>query len=61
MKKCYVHLEKLPKNMIKNSFVEINKKFENHDNIKSKEYKGLNENIYNDNVSHSLFFKNFFL
>ena len=61
MKKCYVHLEKLPKNMIKNSFVEINTKFENPDDIKLKEYKGLDENVYNDNVSHSLFFFNFFL
>ena len=62
MKKCYVHLERLPKHVIKNLFVKDNMKKESPcqetvtlDDIKIEEHKDLNDNIYKDNVSHSLF------
>ena len=63
MKKCYVHLERLPKHMIKKSFVKVNMKYENpcqealkFDEIKIEEHEDLDDNIYKDNVSHSLIF-----
>ena len=67
MKKCYVHLERLPEHMIKSSYekVDIKYEFSSHealkfDEIKIEEHDDLNDKIYKDDVSHSLIcFNNF--
>ena len=63
MKKCYVHLERLPEHIIKNSFVKVGVNFESSsqetlmlDEIKTEEHTDLDDNIYNDKVSHSFIF-----
>ena len=63
MKKCYVHLERLPEHIIKNSFVKVHVNFESSsqetlmlDEIKTEEHTDLDDNIYNDKVSHSFIF-----
>ena len=63
MKKCYVHLERLPQHMIKTSFekVDMNYEFSSHealkfDEIKIEEHEDLNDKIYKDDVSNSLLF-----
>ena len=43
MKRCYVHLERLPEHMIKNPFVKV-------------DLKDLSDNINKDNVSHYFLF-----
>ena len=52
MKKCYVHLERLPVNVIKKCFVKADLKNE----IKVEEHDDLNDQIYNYDVSQSIFF-----
>ena len=47
MKKCYVHLERLPENVIKKSYVKGDLKNE----IKIEEHDDLKDQIYNDDVS----------
>ena len=67
MKKCYIHLERLPQHMIKTSFEKVDMKYEfsSHeafDEIKIEEHDDLNDKIYNDDVSHSLiFFSNLYI
>ena len=63
MKKCYVHLERLPKHMNKKCFVKFDIKNEissqetlEFDEIKIEEHEDLDDNIYKENVSHSLFY-----
>ena len=58
MKKCYVHLERLPEDMIKSSFEKVDMKYETslHDEIKIEAHEDLNDKIYKDDVSHSLLF-----
>ena len=63
MNKCYVHLERLPKHMIKSSFVKVDMKYEfsshealKFDEIKIEEHEDLNDRIYKDDVSHALLF-----
>ena len=54
-----VHLERLPKHMIKNCFVKVNIKYEKtlkFDEIKIEKHEDLDDNIYKDNVS--FFFTN---
>ena len=51
MKNCYVHLERLPENVIKKGFRKADMKNE----IKVKEHYDLNDQIYNDDVSQSVF------
>ena len=51
MKKFYVHLERLPKKEIKKRFGKVDLKNE----IKVEEHGDLNDQIYNDDVSQSLF------
>ena len=51
MKKCYVHLERLPESAIKKSFVKTDLMNE----IKVEEHDDLNGQIYNDDVSQSVF------
>ena len=64
MNKCYVHLERLPKNMIKSSFVKVDMKYEfsSHeafDEIKIEEHDDLNAKIYKEDVRHYLIFFSF--
>ena len=66
MKKCYIHLERLPQHMIKTSFEKVDMKYEfssheafKFDEIKIEEHEDLNDKIYKDDVSNSvLFFSN---
>ena len=51
MEKCYVHLERLPENVNKKCFGKVDLKNE----IKVEEHDDLNDQIYNDNVSQSVF------
>ena len=51
MNKCYVDLEKLPENEIKKCFVKAESKNE----IKVEEHDDLDDQIYIDNVSQSVF------
>ena len=58
IKKCYVHLERLPEHMIKKCSVKIDMKYLSSseetlklDEIKIEEFEDLDGNIYNDNVS----------
>ena len=48
---CYAHLERLPENVIKRGFRKADLKIE----IKVEEHDDLNDQIYNDDVSHSVF------
>ena len=59
MKKCYVHLERLPEHMIKKSIVKVDIKCENPseetfkaDEIKIEDHNDLDDYIYTNNVSH---------
>ena len=63
LKECYVHIERLPEHMVKKSFVKVDIKYEtsseetlDYDEIKIEEHDDLNDNIYEDNVSHSFDF-----
>ena len=49
--KCYVHLERLPENEIKKCFGKVDLK----NQIKIEGHDDLNDQIYNDNVSQSVF------
>ena len=51
MKKCNVHLERLPENIIKKCFGKVDLKNE----IKVEEHDDLNDQIYYDDVSQSVF------
>ena len=51
MNRCYVDLEKLPESEIKKYFVKADLKNE----IKIEEHDDLNDQIYSDNVSQSVF------
>ena len=64
IKKCYVHLERLPQHMVKKCFVKFDVKYEissqeklEFDEIKIEEHENLDDNIYKGNVSHSLFYQ----
>ena len=50
MKKCYVHLERLPDHVIKEYLEKYDLKYE----IKIEEHNDLNDDIYRDKVSQSL-------
>ena len=57
MKKCYVHLQRLPEHIIKNSYVKIDMECQNSsqetiefNEIEVKEHENLNDNFYRDNV-----------
>ena len=57
MKKCYVHLQRLPEHIIKNSYVKIDMECQNSsqetikfNEIEIKEHENLNDNFYRDNV-----------
>ena len=51
MKKCYARLERLPENVIKKGIRIADLKNE----IKVEEHDDLNDQIYNDDVSQSIF------
>ena len=51
MKKCYAHLERLPVNEIKKCSVKADLKNE----IRVEEHDDLNDQIYHDDVSQSVF------
>ena len=57
MKKCYVHLQRLPEHIIKSSYVKIDMECQNSsqetikfNEIEIKEHENLNDNFYRDNV-----------
>ena len=65
-KECYVLIERLPKHMIKKSFVGVDKQYEisfketlKFDEIKIEEHDDLNDNIYKENVSKIYFFNQY--
>ena len=51
MKKCYVHLERLPDSVIKKCFVKAELKHE----IKTEDHDHLDVQNYNDNISQPAF------
>lgn len=62
IKKCYIHIERLPEHMINKSVVRVDKQYEislketlKLDDIKIEEHDNLNDNIYKDNVSEVSF------
>ena len=65
-KKCYVHIERLPQHMIKNTSVKVEIKKEissqemlNYDEIKTENHDDLNDAVYKETVS--LILKIFFI